>query len=884
MLGTLLFLVVGAGVGGSALGLWLFFRRVRSGIAVGSQPDDARLETPPPAAARTGNLAGASTSDRPLERVQVPASLANEESYERAEAPTAWEPAAQDTAVDDTNVLSSQAHTERVMRSGLNSTAASPATADDPAAEIAAPLADPPPIVREVIFRGPHESSCRSEVEADDAATPLADAHLTAAYRLNTTLVSAIELEPAPAVEVPTTDAAPMLAAARELPLPEVQDDAHVEAVQRRLEEPVAAVADADGRAEDTADQLYGDVGPWPDPPQAAVRDEPAPAAELPAMDHVAARAVARELPLPEERDDAHEEAVQRRLEEPVAAVADADGRAEDTADQLYGDTGPQPDAPQSAVDVEPVPAAELPATDPVTVLPIERKVPPAEEVEDARGESTQPLLEKPVARAADAEAIADELYWYAGPQPDSPQPAAEGAVDELAVPDKHRPSKAAKHRDRRGQRRASPTKPAAALRKTTSAAATPPRTPAEARLRLILHPVRRSASLSAVLARPPGYPDLVTVRQEAGTEVRAYDEDRYDDVDLEWTPSLLTGELRLDCEQGYQWLRSSRRVHIFRAEADEPNLISVGFAALKSPCAIVCRREDADAVRSAARMCGSPELTSHDRWTGVPDGWAVLSDYLPTHAASEDLEADLTALDPGVGAEIRLSSGLQISAVSFAEGSPPRIEITPFPAGARVTIDGAAAEMGEDGTWRASGWDTPGHHLIDVVPGPSATYRILADPWSSGGWESWDAHPGRFAASDEVPWSRVQICGASLFGPSGEHVVAAEPMATLIVLGQLRGVAALRPRSDTPIAVGLLREPPAFLILASGPRRTQGRIAWLAPSTAGVPTRSIDPRWVAAVRSVALRRLPLDDESVAGQGAWRRARDRARRHVKEDT
>jgi hypothetical protein len=110
-----------------------------------------------------------------------------------------------------------------------------------------------------------------------------------------------------------------------------------------------------------------------------------------------------------------------------------------------------------------------------------------------------------------------------------------------------------------------------------------------------------------------------------------------------------------------------------------------------------------------------------------------------------------------------------------------------------------------------------------------------------------------------------------------------AQPMATLIALGQLRGVATLRQRFDTPIAVGLLREAPAFLVSASGPRRTQGRISWLAPSSASSSTRSIDPQWVAAVRSAALRRLTLDDASVAGQGAWRRARDRARRYLKEE-
>ncbi len=54
-------------------------------------------------------------------------------------------------------------------------------------------------------------------------------------------------------------------------------------------------------------------------------------------------------------------------------------------------------------------------------------------------------------------------------------------------------------------------------------------------------------------------------------------------------------------------------------------------------------------------------------------------------------------------------------------------------------------------------------------------------------------------------------------------------------------------------------QSPPAFLISASGPRRSQGRITWLSPSAPSASIRAIDPHWVAAVRSAAARRLPLD-------------------------
>ncbi|WP_151611734.1 hypothetical protein [Sinorhizobium alkalisoli] len=512
--------------------------------------------------------------------------------------------------------------------------------------------------------------------------------------------------------------------------------------------------------------------------------------------------------------------------------------------------------------------------------LPGDRDPPFAGALTDANGECGQPPGATAAVPGTLAEALTSKLAANAIVQPDLSAPAeAPGA--ETAPAARPRPSRPAQHRDRRGQRRVPQVQSGAASQVGLAAVAEALRTPAEAKLRLILHPVRRTVGLSAVMARPAGYPDRITLLFGAGTELGAYSEDRYDDVDLEWTPDLLSGEVRLGCKEGYQWLRSSRRVHIFREQADEPGLISVSFAALASSNAIVCRQEDADAVRSAAAACGSAELVTHDRWTGVPEGWVVLSSYRPTHAASSMLDTGLTGLDPGIGGVIRLSGGLQIRAGSFAQGSPPKIEIEPFPAGARVTIDGIPAEADDEGCWRAAGWDEPGDHLVDVIPGPSLTYRIVGDPWAEGGWELWNAHADRFPTSHDAPWARAQICGASVAGPSGEHVVAAEAMSSVIALGLRRGMAMLRPRPDAPVAVGLLREPPAFLISSSGPRRTQGRVDWLVPPAGKEFSQLIDQSWVAAVRSAASRRLPLSTDSPAAQEAWRRARARARRYRK---
>ncbi|HVC13147.1 MAG TPA: hypothetical protein VNE59_16010 [Burkholderiales bacterium] len=520
---------------------------------------------------------------------------------------------------------------------------------------------------------------------------------------------------------------------------------------------------------------------------------------------------------------------------------------------------------------------------------------------ERAEGDDLAGAAEAEAEQSA-AESVSRVIESAANPS-DSEEPATEQATDSIdiltdCVPEdaaadvgnaeetvrsRLRPPKPAQHRDRRGQRRALPS-PAASAPERPSPAEAALRTPAEAKLRLMLHPIRRTATLSAVLARPPGYPDRVNLLLGESAEVSAYSEDRYDDVDLAWTADLLSGEVRLDCKEGYQWLRSSRRIHIFGEVAEEPGVMSVGSAALLSSSTIVCRREDDAVVRAAAEACGSPTLVPHDYWSGIPDGWTVLSGYRPAHAAASGLATGLTGLDPGVGSEIRFSGGLRIRSASFAEGCPPRIEIAPFPSGAIVTIDGQPAELGEDGAWSVDGWDRPGDHLVDVVPGPSAAYRIIEDPWAKDGWEAWDAHPERFGASPHAPWAIAQVCGAAVLGPGGEYVVAADAMPSVVCLGLRRGAVVLRGRLDVPVAVGLLREPPAFLISASGPRRSQGRITLLSPSAPSASIRAIDPHWVAAVRSAAARRLPLDGGGSSAEDAWRRARERARRQRRPRT
>ena len=513
---------------------------------------------------------------------------------------------------------------------------------------------------------------------------------------------------------------------------------------------------------------------------------------------------------------------------------------------------------------------ADATAADVIVPLPSDLQCPADNSADRAADPIAGPDQEEPRETAATSDDNEQD-----GPtlEPSPPESKSEGATNRPS----HRPSRPAIHRDRRGGRRSAtlPITPSMGPPILPDPAARPP---AEAKLRLSLHPIRQTARLSVVLARPDGFPQRVTLHIDGQPPIEAYNDRRYNDLDLPWTDEILDGEFRVTSTEGFQWLRSARLVHIFAEDASEPYLITVGAARAGATHTVVCRSGDSAAVCTVAESTGSPKLATHSGWRGIPNGWSVLSGYAPVHAATLPVPAKLRPIDPGAGIEIGFEGGLSIRVKVFAEGHPPRISISPEPIGASVTIGGQPAALAAGGGWEAPGWDAPGHHLIDVVPGPSAAYEIAADPWGGTGWEFWNAHHGRFGDRIVGPCARAEICGASIRGPGGQTVFAAETRPTLIVLGARSGAVPLRRRSDIYVSIGFVSEPPAFLLSATGQRRTQGRVIWLGLTSPERSSRRPDPEWVAAVRWAASRRLPLEGADSDGADAWRKAKAHARR------
>lgn len=431
-------------------------------------------------------------------------------------------------------------------------------------------------------------------------------------------------------------------------------------------------------------------------------------------------------------------------------------------------------------------------------------------------------------------------------------------------------------YRDRRGTRRAKPSLP----RKESSQGNVGP---AELSLRLSLHPIHQDVRLSVVLARPEGFPDAVTLAVD-GQLVRAYDDRRYDDIDVPAGIKLLDDEMRLETVEGFQFLRTARRIQLFSTTAADPDQVSVSAARAGKEHGVLCYAKDVAEVRRIAQLAGSPPPISHEGWPGIPPECAVLSAYIPEKAITEAIEPSLRTLDPGVSISINLSGGLAIRSKVFAQGHPPHISIDDLPDGSSVAIGGQTAQQMEGGGWFAPGWEQPGRHIIDIVPGPSLTYEIAADPISADGWPRWNAYGERFDHLATV-WARAEICGAHVAGPCGGVIVASDAQSTVVALGAHSMAVAFRHRPDMPVSIGAVPPDTAFLLVTSGRRRHEGRIIWIGN---GAPTRDersadVDRYWANIVRRAASRRLPLVGADEAGERAWRAAVARARHVARGD-
>jgi hypothetical protein len=257
---------------------------------------------------------------------------------------------------------------------------------------------------------------------------------------------------------------------------------------------------------------------------------------------------------------------------------------------------------------------------------------------------------------------------------------------------------------------------------------------------------------------RRDGMPDKVEITGTQGdlhlAELR---EDCYEPVTLPDAGNALLQGIewrgRGDARR-WRWVLGGRELYVL-APGDEFGLhgfVSTARLWLNARHVVLATNRLRDEVLAALTQagCATPDV-SDDSASGVPAGWLLFRDVIPTRAVPMRDDRDLlNALCPAHEIEPHFAGGIRLQRNTWLAGYPPRIRFTgEFVNGFEVKIDGHVAQRASDGAFEAPGWDSEGEHRL-WFGDQAETYSLCTMEES---WSHWHAHDFGTGAA---------ICGAS--------------------------------------------------------------------------------------------------------------------------
>jgi hypothetical protein len=205
------------------------------------------------------------------------------------------------------------------------------------------------------------------------------------------------------------------------------------------------------------------------------------------------------------------------------------------------------------------------------------------------------------------------------------------------------------------------------------------------------------------------------------------------------------------------RWVMGGRDIYVL-APGDEFGLhgfVSTARLRLNARHVVLAKATVRDQVLAALEDagCSTPEV-SDDQTPGVPPGWILIREVIPTRAVPMRNEADiLNALCPSHDIEPHYIGGVRLERNVWLSGFPPRIRLTgELGEGFQVLIDGLKAQPSLDGALEVEGWDSEGEHRLSFGDRVE-TYSLLA---MEENWHCWQAHTFRTGTA---------ICGACVHG-----------------------------------------------------------------------------------------------------------------------
>jgi hypothetical protein len=415
--------------------------------------------------------------------------------------------------------------------------------------------------------------------------------------------------------------------------------------------------------------------------------------------------------------------------------------------------------------------------------------------------------------------------------------------------------------------------------------------TNADLRLRVQLVFGRGGVVRNLALApdRRDGMPSEIEIRGTQGelhlTELR---DDCYEPLMLaDASNALLQGvewRGRVDA-QHWRWVLGGRELYVL-APGDEFGLhgfVSTAHLWLNARHVVLATKRLREEVLSALADagCATPEIAD-DTTLGVPSGWLLFRDVIPTRAVPmRDDHVILNSLCPAHEIEPHFAGGIRLERTTWLAGFPPRIRFTgEFANGFQVKIDGHPAHPANDGGFEVPGWDSEGEHRL-WFGDRAETYSLCT---MGEAWEHWHAHDFGTGAA---------ICGASTYQlDATQRRQVRVPVSNLLLIGARPGeIFHCQARSDvrceTVLAMVSFMPVWALPLDPAHADKESTRIFLFHPSEpladiqipAGNRTATNKLRvWISAIREAGCKGLVLDPADEQTKALWRRYRVMAKK------
>jgi hypothetical protein len=420
--------------------------------------------------------------------------------------------------------------------------------------------------------------------------------------------------------------------------------------------------------------------------------------------------------------------------------------------------------------------------------------------------------------------------------------------------------------------------------RRSTTAASSPINT-ADLGLRLkLLFGRGGDVKLNLVADRREHMPDEVEVSLTQGKLLLTrHQENCYEPVSLSEASSALHDGVEWRGRSGscqFRWILSRRELHVL-AEGDVSGLYPFGSTArlqLNARHVVLAALSLRDGVLAALSEVGCATLEMYDETTlGVPAGWLLFRNVIPTHAVPMRDGADiLNALCPLPDVEPHFVGGIHLERDTWLFGHPPQIRLTGDLSGVEIKLDGQPVIVGSDSSVSAPEWDAEGDHQL-WFGGQTQTYTLRT---IEENWERWPAIDFGMGAT---------ICGASIdssYGSRGSHQVIV-PATNPLLIGATPGdVYYCHRRNDLRLQTYLTCVPfqPVWALPSDPAHADRGSarllllraVAPLLPANRKNVNQSRRPeiqRWVSVLNSASKKRLRIEPDNEDSASLWLRYR-----------